>query len=1807
MSAIELYTKGAKVWIPHPEKVWEGAELVEDYSPKKTALGIITESNETRTLTIKSEKDLPFLKNPLILLGENDLTSLSYLHEPAVLNNLQFRFCQKSYIYTYCGIVLVAVNPYTDVSIYDIDTIQTYRRKGISELDPHIFAVAEEAYRKLEREQKDQSIIVSGESGAGKTVSAKYTMRYFATVGGNATETDIEKKVLASSPIMEAFGNAKTTRNDNSSRFGKFIELHFNKQFHICGASMRTYLLEKSRVVFQAPNERNYHIFYQICAARQKLKHLQLDHQNKFHYLNQGESPNVSGVDDAKEFEETLSALNLLGFSDQEQDDLLKILASILHIGNIDFKEGMIKVENEQDQQGCFIEPDDLGLTTAARLLEVDENELRHWLCTRKLVSMREVFLKPMTVAAAVRARDALVKHVYSELFNWIVLIINRMLESEVPRHRFVGVLDIYGFETFDVNSFEQFCINYANEKLQQQFNLHVFKLEQEEYIKEGIEWKMIEFYDNQPCIDLIEAKLGILDLLDEECKMPGGSDSSWTEKLYTKCSKYSHFSKARFGTSSFVVNHFADKVQYESESFLEKNRDTVVEEQLNVIKGTRNPLVRALFTPESFVKPAPRTKLKVVSAKAPTVVQKTHKQSVCSQFRDSLNLLMTTLNATTPHYVRCIKPNDEKIPFDFNPKRAVQQLRACGVLETIRLSSAGFPSRWNYSDFFSRYRVLCKSQEIDATRLNGTCEIILRRFLKDGSTYQFGRTKIFFKPGQVAYLEKLRSDRLIACVVLMQKTVRMFIHRKRYLKTKRSCLLIQRYGRGVLARRLAMDIRRERASIVIQRHVRGWIKRVQYERLKKCVLGIQRYARGKLARIKYLQLKYNAASIVIQKYVRGWLARREYKKMIRHIVVCQSAIRRFLARRQYKKLRIEARSIEHVKKLNKGLENKIIELQQKIQVLNKTNAELKVHQNEVVELKAKMQSFRSMETEIKTLKNQNNELSQLVKKLEDNVKTEREDKIDLVNEYDRFKKETEEEREKWAENAARLRQEVENMNEIVKTSEEGSKENLKNRLEAEKLLIMNEANTEREQYQKLLREYQTLEQYCDELKLQLYADGKLALDDQLTIDVGEDFGYGSVRSNASSRSTKERLDNVDWKVEAASESHTPSTGESNAQHNENAADVGLVLKLQHKLAEVERQKERMQKRLDELNTSPKAEKAKTEAENSIRISELEIHNSQLKTQLYELQNSIKEGKGSIKLHEQLATAQNELERRSEEIVHLKTVLNSRSHTGEYINEDGELAQAYETQKNINKLLELELQDEKAKYMAYERDLKAEIERLQEDMERQQQVLSANLLGSGQTQNEAYMQLEIKRITLENVELRDKLDALNETVGKLKKKEKFLMARLKKLGFDLDENYMDEARRKVNQKVALVLPERNLSSIPKREKEYLGMFSFNKGCENAIMKELIIDLKPRIAVALLPGLPAYIVFMCVRYADYRNDEDMIKTLLGSFTYTFKKVTKKRIADFETTALWLSNLVRLVNTMKQYSGDKAFQIQNTQRQNEQCLKNFDLSEYRQLFADNALCIYSGMIKNFQEKIQPLIVPAILEHEEIQGMIGGKPSGFRNRLGSSSSVSSPTGSHKPTTILLQELTNHYKMLGYYGVDQELISQIFNQMYYFICATSLNNLLLRKELCHWNKGCQIRHNLSHFEMWTRDKTLDERAIQETLQPIIQAAHLLQARKYSEDVNSICDMCSALTPLQICKILNMYTPVEEFEQRLPANFIKQVQQKLNERPDTSSQTLLMDVKYTYTVRFSFNPSPICLEDVEIPDVINLPMLEKI
>uniref|UniRef100_A0AAR2K0L5 Methyl-CpG binding domain protein 3b n=1 Tax=Pygocentrus nattereri TaxID=42514 RepID=A0AAR2K0L5_PYGNA len=917
------FLKGANVWVPDPEEVWVCAQLQQDYRPGDQQLLLLLSDGRVQ-YPVAPPVGLPPLGNPDILEGENDLTALSFLHEPAVLHNLRVRFLHYNSIYTYCGIILVALNPYEELPIYGEEVIDAYSGQDMAEMDPHIFSLAEDAYRTMIRSgEKNQSIIISGESGSGKTVSAKFTMRYFAVVGGAAQQTSVEEKVLASNPIMEAIGNAKTIRNDNSSRFGKYIEIGFGSKGDIIGANMRTYLLEKSRVVFQAPEERNYHIFYQLCASRDlpEMRGLKLNSAEDFQYTNQGMDINIPGVDDAMELEHTRNALTILGVQPDQQMELFRILAAVLHLGN----------------------GDDRSLVVFSILMGVEGSQMAHWLCHQRLVVGGEMLVKPMSGQQANEARDALAKHIYGQLFAWIVQRLNSALRAQREQPKtFIGVLDIYGFETFDRNSFEQFCINYANEKLQQQFNRHVFQLEQEEYVREELPWNRIEFSDNQPCITLIEGSLGLLDLLDEECRVPKGSDENWARKLYEQHLNQSpNFRKPRMSNSAFIVLHFADTVQYECDGFLDKNRDTIFEEPINIMRASQSELVAELFQQKPVGGSLSVSSVPNGGVRSGKRAHREHKLTVGFQFRQSLQLLMDTLNSTTPHYVRCIKPNDLKQSFLFDPKRAVQQLRACGVLETIRISAAGYPSRWTYEEFFGRYRVLFHGSSAQ-DELQVSCQKAIPNLIPDPEQYCFGKTKVFFRAGQVAVLEKLRAERLWLAGVLIQSWVRGWIQRRRYLQLRRSALTLQRYARGALARRLAWTLRYTWAALIIQKTYRMVMVRQLYLAIREATITIQAFARGMQTRRTYRLLLEERAAVRLQAWVRCWLTRCWFRRIRAAVVLLQCCVRRRAARRELRRLRAEARSVEKYRELNKGMEVKLMQLQLRADQQAKESASLR-------------------------------------------------------------------------------------------------------------------------------------------------------------------------------------------------------------------------------------------------------------------------------------------------------------------------------------------------------------------------------------------------------------------------------------------------------------------------------------------------------------------------------------------------------------------------------------------------------------------------------------------------------------------------------------------------------------------------------------------------------------------------------------------------------------------------------------------------------------------------------------------------
>ncbi|XP_019389107.1 PREDICTED: unconventional myosin-Va isoform X9 [Crocodylus porosus] len=1829
MAASELYTKFARIWIPDPEEVWKSAELLKDYKPGDKVLHLrLEEGKDLEYCLDPKTKELPPLRNPDILVGENDLTALSYLHEPAVLHNLKVRFIDSKLIYTYCGIVLVAINPYEQLPIYGEDIINAYSGQNMGDMDPHIFAVAEEAYKQMARDERNQSIIVSGESGAGKTVSAKYAMRYFATVSGSASEANVEEKVLASNPIMESIGNAKTTRNDNSSRFGKYIEIGFDKRYRIIGANMRTYLLEKSRVVFQAEEERNYHIFYQLCAsaALSEFKTLRLGNANYFHYTKQGGNPVIDGIDDAKEMVNTRQACTLLGISDSYQMGIFRILAGILHLGNVGF--------TSRDSDSCTIPPKHEPLTIFCDLMGVEYEEMSHWLCHRKLATATETYIKPISKLQAINARDALAKHIYANLFNWIVNHVNKALHSAVKQHSFIGVLDIYGFETFEINSFEQFCINYANEKLQQQFNMHVFKLEQEEYMKEQIPWTLIDFYDNQPCINLIEAKMGILDLLDEECKMPKGSDGSWAQKLYnTHLNKCALFEKPRMSNKAFIIQHFADKVEYQCEGFLEKNKDTVYEEQIKVLKSSKKfKLLPELFRDEGKVlsptsattsgrTPLSRTVVKPAKTR-PGQASKEHKKTVGHQFRNSLHLLMETLNATTPHYVRCIKPNDFKFPFTFDEKRAVQQLRACGVLETIRISAAGFPSRWTYQEFFSRYRVLMKQKDVLSDRKQ-TCKNVLEKLILDKDKYQFGKTKIFFRAGQVAYLEKIRADKLRAACIRIQKTIRGWLMRKKYLRMRKAAITIQRYVRGYQARCYVKFLRRTRAATIIQKFQRMYVVRKRYQRMQAVTIALQSLLRGYMARNKYQQMLREHKAIIIQKRMRGWLARVHYHRSLKAIVYLQCCYRRMMAKRELKKLKIEARSVERYKKLNIGMENKIMQLQRKIDEQNKEYKSLlekltsleNTYSSETEKLRNDVERLRVSEEEAKNATNRVLSLQDEVAKLRKDLQRTQSEKKTIEEWADKYKLENEQLVSELKEQNTLLKNEKEELNRRICDQAKEFTETMEKKLAEETKQLELDLNDERLRYQNLLNEFSRLEERYDDLK------------DEMNFMVSipkpghkrTDSTHSSNESEYTFSSEITEADDLPLRTEEPSEKKTP-------------LDMSLFLKLQKRVTELEQEKQSLQDELD--RKEEQALRAKTREEErppmrgaeleyeSLKRQELESENKKLKNELNELQKALMEksspevtapGAPAYRvLLDQLTSVSEELEVRKEEVLILRSQLVSQKEAiqpkedkntmtdstilledVQKMKDKGEIAQAYIGLKETNRLLESQLQSQKKTHENELEALRGEIQSLKEENNRQQQLLAQNLQLPPEARIEASLQHEITRLTNENLDLMEQLEKQDKTVRKLKKQLKVFAKKIGELEVGQMENIspgqiIDEPIRPVN--------------IPRKEKDFQGMLEYKKEDEPKLIKNLILDLKPRgVAVNLIPGLPAYILFMCVRHADYLNDDQKVRSLLTSTINGIKKILKKRGDDFETVSFWLSNTCRFLHCLKQYSGEEGFMKNNTPRQNEHCLTNFDLAEYRQVLSDLAIQIYQQLVRVLENILQPMIVSGMLEHETIQGVSGVKPTGLRKRTSSIADEGTYT-----LDSIIRQLNTFHSVMCQHGMDPELIKQVVKQMFYIVGAVTLNNLLLRKDMCSWSKGMQIRYNVSQLEEWLRDKNLMNSGAKETLEPLIQAAQLLQVKKKTdEDAEAICSMCNALTTAQIVKVLNLYTPVNEFEERVLVSFIRTIQMRLRDRKD--SPQLLMDAKHIFPVTFPFNPSSLALETIQIPASLGLGFILRV
>ncbi|KAL1774169.1 unconventional myosin-VIIa isoform X2 [Sigmodon hispidus] len=821
--------------------------------------------------------------HPTSVHGVEDMIRLGDLNEAGILRNLLIRY-RDHLIYTYTGSILVAVNPYQLLSIYSPEHIRQYTNKKIGEMPPHIFAIADNCYFNMKRNSRDQCCIISGESGAGKTESTKLILQFLAAISGQ--HSWIEQQVLEATPILEAFGNAKTIRNDNSSRFGKYIDIHFNKRGAIEGAKIEQYLLEKSRVCRQATDERNYHVFYCMLEGmnEEQKRKLGLGQAADYNYLAMGNCITCEGRVDSQEYANIRSAMKVLMFTDTENWEISKLLAAILHMGNLQYEARTF--ENLDACEVLF----SASLATAASLLEVNPPDLMSCLTSRTLITRGETVSTPLSREQALDVRDAFVKGIYGRLFVWIVDKINAAIykppSQEVKNsRRSIGLLDIFGFENFTVNSFEQLCINFANEHLQQFFVRHVFKLEQEEYDLESIDWLHIEFTDNQDALDMIANRpMNVISLIDEESKFPKGTDATMLHKLNSQHRLNANYVPPKNShDTQFGINHFAGIVYYETQGFLEKNRDTLHGDIIQLVHSSRNKFIKQIFQADVAMGAETRKRSPTLS----------------SQFKRSLELLMRTLGACQPFFVRCIKPNEFKKPMLFDRHLCVRQLRYSGMMETIRIRRAGYPIRYSFVEFVERYRVLLPGVKPAYKQgdLRGTCQRMAEAVLGTHDDWQIGKTKIFLKDHHDMLLEVERDKAITDRVILLQKVIRGFKDRSNFLKLKSAATLIQRHWRGHYCRR-------------------------NYELMRLGFLRLQALHRSRKLHQQYRLARQRI--IKFQARCRAYLVRKAFRHRLWAVLTVQAYARGMIARRLHRRLRAEYRRRLEAEKMRLAEEEKL-------------------------------------------------------------------------------------------------------------------------------------------------------------------------------------------------------------------------------------------------------------------------------------------------------------------------------------------------------------------------------------------------------------------------------------------------------------------------------------------------------------------------------------------------------------------------------------------------------------------------------------------------------------------------------------------------------------------------------------------------------------------------------------------------------------------------------------------------------------------------------------------------------------------
>ncbi|KAL7540528.1 hypothetical protein ACHAXR_010173 [Thalassiosira sp. AJA248-18] len=994
--------------------------------------------------------------------ADNDMIALQHLHEPAILHAVSERYFRGE-IYTWTGPVLIAVNPFQRLPLYTKEILESYRQEGLfrsqnlgdstaKPLGPHVYSVADRSYRQMMSEQrKSQSILISGESGAGKTETTKIVMLYLTTLGSAHTESSpseaiigtdnvgngdeklsIMERVLQSNPILEAFGNAKTLRNDNSSRFGKFIELGFNRAGILQGAKVQTYLLEKVRIGYHASGERNYHIFYQLLRGATEEQHSKycfhdgltggLELANYFHLTGQGGAPQLREFTDEEGLKYTLKSMRSMGWSEEKIDQVLSTIAGILHLGQVKFESKM----SEGGQEIAQI-ADEKTVADAAKLLGVDLEKLKTALTVRIMVTRGDEIRIDLDTKKAEDARDALAKTVYGAMFLWVVKEVNDciMWEDDKDIRSSAGVLDIFGFESFSINSFEQLCINFTNEALQQQFNKFIFKLEQEEYERENINWAFIEFPDNQDCLDTIQARpKGILALLDDECKLgQRGNDKSWALKLNQtylpnknqEISDNTRYSATKMQQSKgiFSVRHFAGNVAYTAETnFLEKNRDEIPLTAKSLFEEDSSDLIKEVYA----VQKAQSEDDAGASQAGKPAKQKT----VSQQFKVQLNSLIEMIEKTDPHYIRCLKPNDAAKPLLMTRKRLTEQLRYGGVLEAVRVARMGYPVRLDHEGFFKRYRMLLPSisegvlpWSMEDEEPQKLCVKFLDVLLEEGAKpvkyenadgsisrankirmtqrqpdpmvfpktdVQLGLSKVFMRKGPHDRLESHRVFHQNASITLIQSWMRGMQQERRYLISGDAALTLERWYRGCLGRARWWRLREAKAGLLLTNTFRMQINRRTYNRSRRGTVRLQAQYRGRTVR------KVNAAT-KIQSVQRMHVCNSAYIKLKSATIALQCCVRRSMAKQVYDEIKKAQKDMGKIKEHNEKLKMEMASLKAMLQAQAASDAGKAESEKAVAK---KQKEIDILETRIAALEAELEQEKENVKKLENDLNVQK-------------------------------------------------------------------------------------------------------------------------------------------------------------------------------------------------------------------------------------------------------------------------------------------------------------------------------------------------------------------------------------------------------------------------------------------------------------------------------------------------------------------------------------------------------------------------------------------------------------------------------------------------------------------------------------------------------------------------------------------------------------------------------------------------------------------------------------------------